>query len=275
MSKKKKNRPLPCLGNGVSLLDSHCHLDMADYEDDLADVLARARGAGVSRIITVGIDLASSQKAIALAERHEGVFATVGVHPHHAQELAAGQAYDRLRELCRHEKVVACGEIGLDYVKEYAPIPVQKEHFVKQVALAREMNLPVIIHDREAHEDVLAILRAAAPFPAGGIMHCFSGDAAFALQVFGLGFHISIPGVVTFNKAGMLREAVRGLPLSALLLETDGPYLAPVPYRGKRNEPQYLLYTAQYVAELKGVSLEEVARQTTGNALKLFSLKDE
>jgi TatD DNase family protein len=235
-------------------------------------VLVRAREAGVTRIISVGIDLASSRRAIALAEQHEGVYATVGVHPHNVGELSEDD-YAELRSLCSHAKVVAYGEIGLDYVKNYAPVSVQKEHFARQVALARELRLPLVIHDREAHEEIMALLEVAAPFPAGGVMHCFSGDAAFAERVLALGFHISIPGVVTFAKAEMLQEAVRGIPLGSLLLETDGPFLAPVPRRGKRNEPCLLLFTAQKVAELKGVSLEEVARQTTMNAVRLFGLE--
>jgi len=270
---KKRDIPLPRLGGAVSLLDSHCHLDMPDYDADLVGVLARARAAGVTEVITVGIDLRSSERAIALAEEHAGVHATVGVHPHHVEDLADGSAYGRLRALGSHKKVVAYGEIGLDYVKNYAPIPLQREHFARQVALAKELHLPLIVHDREAHADVLAILAAAAPFPAGGVMHCFSGDAELARQVFALGFLVSIPGVVTFGKAETLKEAVRALPLSALLLETDGPFLAPAPHRGRRNEPQYLLHTAQAVAELKGVSLEEVAERTTENARRLFSLE--
>jgi TatD DNase family protein len=228
--------------------------------------------AGVTRIISVGIDLESSRSAIALAEQHEGIYATVGVHPHNVAELSEVD-YAELRGLCGHAKVVAYGEIGLDYVKNYAPVALQKEHFSRQVALAKELQLPLVVHDREAHEDIMEILETAGPFPAGGVMHCFSGDAAFARRVLALGFHISIPGVVTFAKAEMLHEAVREIPLGSLVLETDGPFLAPVPKRGRRNEPQLMLFTAQKVAELKGVSLEEVARQTTINAVHLFGLE--
>ncbi len=264
--------PLPVPGNGAVLIDTHCHLDMSAYEADFEAVLARALAAGVTKIISVGIDLESSRRAIALAEQHQGIYATVGVHPHNVTELSE-EAYSELQGLCRHAKVVAYGEIGLDYVKNYAPIALQKEHFARQVALAKELQLPLVVHDREAHDDIMEILEAAGPFPAGGVMHCFSGDAAFARRVLALGFHISIPGVVTFAKAEMLHEAVREIPLSALVLETDGPFLAPVPKRGKRNEPQLMLFTAQKVAELKGVSLEEVARQTTINAVRLFGLE--
>lgn len=262
--------PLP--GNGAVLIDTHCHLDMSAYEADFTEVLARASAAGVTRIISVGIDLESSRRAIGLAEQHDGIYATVGVHPHNVAELGE-ESYAELRGLCSHPKVVAYGEIGLDYVKNYAPVALQKEHFARQVALAKELQLPLVVHDREAHDDIMEMLEGAGPFPAGGVMHCFSGDATFARRVLALGFYISIPGVVTFAKAEMLHGAVRGIPLGSLVLETDGPFLAPVPKRGKRNEPQLMLFTAQKVAELKGVSLEEVARQTTMNAVRLFSLE--
>ena len=254
------------------LIDTHCHLDMSAYEADFEAVLERALAAGVTRIISVGIDLASSRRAIALAEKYEGVYATVGVHPHNVAKLSAAD-YAELQALCRQAKVVAYGEIGLDYVKNYAPVALQKEHFSRQVNLAKELQLPLVVHDREAHAEIMEILEAAAPFPAGGVMHCFSGDAAFARRVLALGFHISIPGVVTFARAEMLQEAVREIPLSSLVLETDGPFLAPVPQRGRRNEPALLIHIARKVAELKGVSFEEVARQTTINAERLFGLE--
>lgn len=263
--------PLPALAPGAALIDTHCHLDFPDYAADLPAVLTRAAAAGVGRIITVGIDLPTSRAAIELAVRQSVLFATVGVHPHHVKDLVAAD-YDLLRELARHPQVVAYGEIGLDYVKGYSPPAVQREHFARQVELARELALPLVIHDREAHADTIAILREALPLAAGGVMHCFSGDADFAEEVLALGFHISIPGVVTFPKAEAMQAAVRQTPLNRLLLETDGPFLAPVPRRGKRNEPQLLLYTAQKVAEVKGVSINEVAQATTANAEKLFRL---
>lgn len=263
---------LPVYGHGAMLIDTHCHLDMSAYEADFEAVLERALAAGVTRIISVGIDLASSRLAIALAEKYPGVYATVGVHPHNVAELSAAD-YTQLQTLCRQAKVVAYGEIGLDYVKNYAPVALQKEHFARQVNLARELQLPLVVHDREAHAEIMEILEAAAPFPAGGVMHCFSGDVAFARRVLALGFHISIPGVVTFAKAEMLQEAVREIPLNSLVLETDGPFLAPIPQRGKRNEPSLLVHIARKVAELKGVSFAEVARQTTMNAVRLFGLE--
>ena len=271
---KKTEKPLPVLGNGAALIDTHCHLDMSAYGADYEAVLTRALAAGVTRVISVGIDLETSRRAIGLAEQRRGIYATVGVHPHNVAELSEAD-YAELQVLCRHPKVVAYGEIGLDYVKNYAPVALQKEHFARQVALAKDLQLPLVIHDREAHDDIMEILEAAGPFPVGGVMHCFSGDAVFARRVLDLGFHISIPGVVTFTKAEMLQDVVREIPLGSLVLETDGPFLSPVPRRGKRNEPQLMLYTAQKVAELKGLPLDEVARQTTVNALRLFSLEGQ
>jgi TatD DNase family protein len=266
--KEEKNILLPNGPGGEMLVDTHCHLEMADYRD-LEQVIARAGEAGVSRVITIGIDLESSRRAVALAADHQGVFAAVGIHPHHVQTIGSGD-YEEIRSLAASPKVVAYGEIGMDLVKRYAPVELQLEHFRQQLRLARELALPVIIHDREAHAPVMDLLRQEGPFPEGGVMHCFSGDAALAREVTALGFYISVPGVVTFAKAASLQEVVKETPLSSLLLETDGPFLAPVPWRGKRNEPAYLLHTAQKVAELKEVPLEEVARQTTANARRLF-----
>jgi TatD DNase family protein len=269
--REKKNIPVPFLPPGESLVDTHCHLDMADYRQDLEQVVARAVGAGIARVITIGIDLESSRRAVALAADHDGVFAAVGIHPHNVNTIRP-KDYDEIRSLAAKPKVVAYGEIGMDLVKQYAPVEMQLVHFRRQLQLAKELALPVIIHDREAHTPVMNVLREEAPFPAGGVMHCFSGDAALAREVTAFGFYLSIPGVVTFGKADMLQEVVRETPLAGLLLETDGPFLAPVPWRGRRNEPAYLLHTAQKVAELKGVGLDEVARQTTGNARRLFGI---
>jgi len=272
-------RPAPLLpeSSSLSLIDTHCHLDFPDYQADYAAMLARARGSGVVEIITVGIDLPTSRTAVALAQaaaESESILkihATVGVHPHHVNELVEDD-YLRLRELASAPRVVAYGEIGLDYAKEYSPAPLQRHHFAAQVRLARELGLPLIIHDREAHEDTLAILKEAGPLPAGGVMHCFSGDAALAEEVLAMGFYISIAGVVTFKTAATLREAVSRVPLDRLLLETDGPFLAPVPCRGKRNEPAFLTFIAAKIAELKGCSLAEVTAATTANARRLFRL---
>lgn len=273
MSRKRKKviPPIPELPDGVFLVDTHCHLDMDAYEDDLDQVVDRALQGGVAKILTIGIDVESSVRAVELAAEHRSVFASIGVHPHNVSGLAE-RHYDILKNLAARPEVVAYGEIGMDLVKQYAPVRQQETHFKKQVSLAQELALPLIVHDREAHAAILAVLRNAAPFPAGGVMHCFSGDMKLAEAVLDLGFHISVPGVVTFNKAPALHEVVRELSLDTLLLETDGPFLAPVPMRGKRNEPAFVLYTAQKVAELKGVSLGEVACRTTANAKRLFAL---
>lgn len=262
---------MPALKDGYRLIDTHCHLDMAPYRDDLEEVLARATEAGVTGIITIGIDLTSSLQAVELAERYSGVHASIGIHPHHASDFGPATA-EIFRNLARNEKVRGYGEIGMDMVKTYAPEDVQQHAFEDQVDLAVELELPIIIHDREAHDRIYSSLRSRAPLPAGGIIHCFSGNAAWAEKFMDLGFLISIPGVVTFTKAEELQEAVRHIPLSHLLVETDGPYLAPDPYRGKRNEPVYTLYTARKIADLKGLTLEEVAEATTANANRIFQL---
>ncbi|MBU4153836.1 MAG: TatD family hydrolase, partial [Proteobacteria bacterium] len=227
-SKNKKIIPLPQLGNRAFAFDSHCHLDMTDY-DDYREVVTRADAAGVKFIFSVGIDLPSSRAALDLANEFPGVYSSVGIHPHHVAD-AKESDYQQIAELALHPKVKAYGEIGLDYVRNYAPRDVQIRHFRRQVELAKELELPLIIHDREAHGDVMEILVGAGPFPKGGVMHCYSGDMELAKEVIGLGFYLSITGVVTFAKSDMLQEVARLIPLDTLLVETDGPYLSPVPY---------------------------------------------
>ncbi|MDA8159423.1 MAG: TatD family hydrolase [Desulfobacteraceae bacterium] len=270
MAAATARKPLPRLSAGLLAVDSHCHLDMADYPDR-REVIRRAQHAGVGWIVSVGIDLESSLAALRLAETHPGLVCALGVHPHYVGQAEEGH-YRQLAELARHPRVVAYGEIGLDYVKNHAPRPTQRDHFRRQVELAKGLDLPLIIHDREAHADVMAILKAAAPFPRGGVMHCYSGDMELAAEVVELGLHLSIPGIVTFAKAEVLQEVARTMPLTSMLIETDGPYLAPVPFRGQRNEPAYVLYTAAKIAELRRIPLDEVARQTTANAVALFRL---
>jgi TatD DNase family protein len=271
---KSPQNALPILPADAELIDTHCHLDMGSFASDLDAVIHAAAEHGVRRIITVGIDEASSRRAVTIADRYLNIYATIGFHPHNAQE-ATGEALDRLAPVASEGSVVAYGEIGLDYAKQYAPPKVQRKAFADQLSLARDLDLPVVIHDREAHTDCLDLLRGAGHLPRGGVMHCFSGDIRFAREVIDLGLLVSIPGVVTFSNAADLREVVRSTSLDHLLLETDGPFLAPVPRRGKRNEPKLLLYTAQMVAELKQVPLAEVARATTANAIRLFRLPTE
>ncbi|HEY7388890.1 MAG TPA: TatD family hydrolase [Bryobacteraceae bacterium] len=248
----------------MKFVDSHCHLDDSQFDADRADTIERARTAGVETLMAIGTgegppDL---EAAIRLADRHEFVFATVGVHPHDAAK-AGDETFARMEALLRHPKVRAIGEIGLDYHYDFSPRPVQREVFARQLALAAQAALPVVIHTREAWEDTLAILRTASP--RAGIMHCFTGDAAQARQALDLGFHLAFGGVLTFPKAEAVREAARITPADRLLLETDCPYLAPVPMRGKRNEPAFLVETARRLAEVRGVPLEEIAAQTTAN----------
>lgn len=244
---------------------------MDSYKDDLDVLLHRAQAQGIKSIITIGIDLQSSIAAVKLARQYPFIKATVGIHPHDIEQIDS-TTYSSIKKLVNEnrEEVVAYGEIGLDYVKNYSPKTLQLKAFEEQLSLAKELELPVVIHDREAHDDCLSILQAAAPFPRGGVMHCFSGDIEFAQKILDLGFYISIPGVVTFKNGLDLQEVARKIPLNTLLLETDGPFLSPMPWRGKRNEPAYIAYTAKKIAELKNITIEAVAKQTSLNALKLF-----
>jgi TatD DNase family protein len=270
--KKRQQRP-PIPVSGTPLVDTHCHLDMNAYHADIGEILQNAFQQNVRIVISIGIDVNSSIQAVELARRHPMVSATVGIHPHDVDNIT-DRTFLILADLVEKNKehIVGYGEIGLDYAKRYSTPENQRKHFRNQLTLADELGLPVIIHDRDAHEDILMLLREAGPLKYGGVMHCFSGDYGFAGKILDLGLHISIPGTVTFNNADLLQEVARKVPLSSLLLETDGPFLAPHPYRGKRNEPLFLLYTAQAIAGLRNISIEELARQTTLNAVKLFGL---
>ncbi|MCG6929752.1 MAG: TatD family hydrolase [Desulfofustis sp.] len=270
----KARQPIPFICDGACVIDSHCHLDMNDYGTDLDAVIARAVDHGVKGIVTIGIDEDSSAAAIEIARNHRSVRATVGVHPHDAAQ-ASDAVLSRLGELAAGapDEIVGYGEIGLDYVKQYAPPGIQRSVFRKQLQLAKTLGLPVIIHDREAHQDCLDIIKTEGPFENGGIMHCFSGDIGFARKVIDCNFHISIPGIVTYSKADQMQDVAAFIPDERLLVETDGPFLAPVPFRGRRNEPVYTLYTAQKVAELRQTSLEHVARISTQNACNLFGYR--
>ncbi|XCN74737.1 MAG: TatD family hydrolase [Candidatus Electrothrix aestuarii] len=270
----KKRRQPPTLSPGYSLIDSHCHLDMEDSQEEISDLVDSARQSQVETIITIGIDLATSQRAVELAKTYPGVYASIGIHPHSADE-GDDTTYQQLKELAKTDKVVAYGEIGLDYAKQYAPVERQRKEFARQLELAKDLQLPIIIHDRDAHEDTIQIIKEQGPFPAGGVMHCFSGDTAFAQQILDLGLYISIPGIVTFKNALDLQQVAQDIPLDRMVLETDGPFLTPAPFRGKRNRPEYLLYTAAMVAELRGISIDEIAQQTTQNTRRLFSLPEQ
>lgn len=255
----------------LDFIDTHAHLDIAPLCDDPGGALARARAVGVSQVLTIGIDAESSRAAVELATSFPQVFAAVGIHPHDAKD-ATKAAYERIQELAVHPKVVAWGEIGLDFVKEYSPRAAQEAALRRQLGLARDAGLPVIIHDREAHAALLSVLRDEAGKDLRGVVHCFSGDVDVARRVLNLGLFISVTGVLTFPKAQILREVVRFVPLECLLIETDAPFLAPVPNRGRPNEPSNVVHIAQKVAEIKQIPLEDVAQCTSTNARDLFGL---
>lgn len=262
------------------LIDTHAHLDFSKFDGDRPAVIERARAAGVDVIVNVGTDLASSRRAVDLAEQYECVYAAVGVHPHDAKRLD-GAMLAQLRELAQNPKVVAVGEIGLDYYRDLSPRDVQRRAFQAQLAWAARLGKPVIIHDRDAHDEIMDALtgwaRGLDNSPLAGrpgVLHTFSGDLAMARQAIDLGFYISISGPVTYKNARQLPEIVKALPLDRLLVETDCPYLAPDPYRGKRNEPAYVRLVAERIAELKGIPLDELATTTTANARHLFGLSN-
>jgi TatD DNase family protein len=261
----------PDLPEGTCIIDTHCHLDMSDYVGDLDAVIERARQKKVTEIITIGIDLESSRKAISLARKYPGVRASVGIHPHDLPSDDDSTYVDIANLIGENREYIAgYGEIGLDYAKMYRPLERQLHHFRIQLELARTLDLPVIIHDRDAHDDVLGILEQCGPFPAGGVMHCFSGDYAMACRAIDLGFFLSIPGIVTYKNADNLRVVARKIPITSLVLETDGPFLTPHPWRGKRNESAYILATAACIADLRNMPLADLARATTANAIALF-----
>jgi TatD DNase family protein len=253
------------------LIDSHAHLDMKDYDGDLSRVMDQARAAGLSHVITIGIDPESSRKARAIAHEYAYVYFTVGIHPHDAKAFDA-TAIDVLSQIAVDPKAVAWGEIGLDFYRLHSPKDDQLRLFQQQLERAYDLNLPVIIHDRDAHEDILNLLTKMGKGKGKGVIHCFSGDLALAKAFMDLGYYISIPGTVTYKNAAFIKDVASGIPLERMLVETDCPFLAPVPKRGKRNEPAYVAYTAQEVARLRKIGLEEVARVTTENAKFLFNL---
>jgi TatD DNase family protein len=252
------------------LIDSHAHLEMKEFNPDREEVIERARQAGVSYIVTVGTNLAQSRKALSLARQHENIYATVGVHPHDVAR-ADSKTFDDLCEIARDPKVVAYGEIGLDFFRNISPREKQIEMFNLQLELAVQLKLPVIIHDRDAHEQTLRMVKASGV--RRGVFHCFSGDYSMARQCIDLGFYISIPGVVTFDNAKTIQDVAQRVPLSSLLLETDAPYLTPAPHRGKRNEPSFIINTAKKVAQIKGLPWEEVADVTARNTMNLFGIE--
>ncbi len=257
------------------LADSHCHLDHGQFDGDRDAVIDRALAAGVERMVAIGTgdgppDL---ETGIRLADRYPAIYATVGVHPHDASK-ASPETLQHLAELLRHPKVVALGEIGLDYHYDFSPRDVQRDVFVEQMRVASDAGKPIVIHTREAWEDTLGLIEQYwCPRGLPGIMHCFSGSPAEAARCIELGFYLSFGGIVTFPKALELQEAARTAPADRILVETDAPYLAPVPRRGKRNEPAFVVETARKLADLRGGTLETIAAATTANFRRVLSLK--
>jgi len=256
----------------MMLIDSHAHLEMPDFKKDLEVVIQRAKESGVEYIFTVGTEKKDWRRALEIANSHPTIYAILGVHPHNAKEID-DQTYPMLRELCRDKKVRALGEMGLDFFRNLSPRDTQLKRFREQIGVARELVLPIVVHDREAHRETLEILKSENAEECGGIIHCFSGDYEMAKICMDMGFYISIPGSITFKNAESFREIVKRIPLESLLVETDAPFLTPEPFRGKRNESGYVRYTAQRLAEIKKVSFEKVAEVTTENALRVYRLK--
>jgi len=254
------------------LIDTHVHLDDSRFNEDRDAVLARARDAGIEAFVTIGCDLTTSEAAVRLADQHPSVYASIGVHPHEVRHIC-DDWYDEFRRLAQSKHVVAYGEIGLDYHYNHSSPKDQRERFREQIQLARELALPVIIHTRDAQEDTVKILREEQASDVGGVLHCFSGDAWLAKDALDLGFYLSFSGILTFQNATTLREIAKTVPLDRLLIETDCPYLAPVPYRGKRNEPAYVAHVATQLAGIHPtLTLDDIARNTTRNAKRLFKI---
>lgn len=254
------------------LFDTHVHLNAEQFNEDLQEVIDRASAEGVTNMVVVGFDEETIKKAIELAETYDFIHASVGWHPVDAVDMTP-EHLEWLKELSSHPKVVALGEMGLDYYWDKSPKEIQKEVFRKQIRLAKEVKLPIIIHNRDATADIVEILKEENAGEVGGIMHCYSGSVETALECIDMNFYISLGGPVTFKNAKKPKEVAEAIPLDRLLVETDCPYLTPHPYRGKRNEPAYVKLVAEEIAGLKGLTLEEVAEATAQNAKKLFGIK--
>jgi TatD DNase family protein len=252
------------------LIDSHAHLDFSQFDDDRDAVIRRAQDAGLSAIINVGTDLPSSRQSAALAARHPMIYATVGIHPHDARTLSS-DTRDRLAELAAGEKVVAVGEIGLDFYRDRSPRDLQRRAFREQIRLAVELGLPLVIHDRDAHDETLQILQQEEAHRVGGVLHCFSGDLKMAREGIKMGFLIAFGGPITYG-GGRKQQIARQIPLDRILVETDCPFLTPVPHRGKRNEPAHVRHVAEELARLRGIGFQEAARATRQNTVNLFRL---
>ena len=255
------------------LVDSHCHLDRLDLERlglTMDEVIAHAASQGVTQILSVGIDLETAADVIAIAEQYPAVYASVGLHPSEQVEIEPDKA--AYLQLACHEKVIAIGEMGLDYYYNDTGLENQRDRFARQIQVARELNKPIIVHTRDAQEDTIAIMRTEQADAVGGVMHCFTESVAMARQALDLGFYISFSGIVTFKNAENVREVARMVPMDRLLVETDSPYLTPVPLRGKPNQPANVKHVADFLADFRGESVAELVASTTRNFQRLFSL---
>ena len=256
----------------IFIIDSHAHLDYPQFEDELPQVLERANRLGVREVISIGVKLTTADKPRAIAEQFENVWFSAGVHPHEAANEADAANYTAILSAVDHPKCVAVGEAGLDYFYQHAPAEAQADSFRTQIAVARDTALPIIIHSRDADEDMAQILQQEHKKGAfGAVLHCFSSGAALAQAAIDLGFYVSFSGIVTFNKSEELRQIAKDIPLDRILVETDSPYLAPTPFRGKTNEPGYTRYVCEKIAEVKGVSIQEMAQITRRNTYALFT----
>lgn len=254
-----------------SFIDTHSHIDFEDFTDNMDDLLAKCKEVGVEKIIIPGVTLEDTPRVIDLAEKYPELYATVGIHPSEAKTWT-DKSYEELKAFAQNPKVVAIGEIGLDYYWDKSFVDIQKEILIQQIELAKEIKKPIVIHDRDAHLDTFNILKNTNAKDVGVVLHCFSGSVEFMQECIKEGFFISLGGVTTFKNAIKAKEVAEKIPLDRLMLETDAPYLTPVPHRGETNYPYYIPIIAQQIASLKSISVEEVATATTQNAINFFKL---
>ena len=253
------------------LIDTHSHIDMENYKDRFEEVLQTAKEYGVEKIVIPGVEPSGFERILSLCEKYENIYGAVGIHPEEVNYFDENSE-KLLKEYLKHEKIIAVGEIGLDYYWDKSQTEKQKEIFEKQILIAKEAKKPVLVHDREAHQDTFEILKKTNAAEIGVVMHCFSGSSEFAAECVKEGFYIALGGVTTFKNAKKAKEVAKTVPLDRLLLETDAPYMTPVPYRGKENQPAYVKFVAQEIANLRNISFEEVAKATTENAQRLLKI---
>lgn len=253
------------------LFDTHAHLDDEKFDDDREEVIKKCIDSGIGNILNASADPKDIERIIELTKKYDFIYASVGVHPHHAEEIDE-KLIEKLYDFCKVEKVVAVGEIGLDYYYDYSPKDIQRKWFARQISMAKDAGLPIIVHNRDAHEDTLKILRSEKAQSCGGVLHCFTGSVEMAEQLIKMGFYISIAGPVTFKNAKKLIDVVKMLPEDRILIETDCPYLTPEPNRGKRNDSSNVRYTAEKIAQIRGIDYEHIEKITTANAKRLFKI---